>query len=138
MNEEVNQTAPEIASSANSVEDNCKEILGSDFSVFQKSNLVNAYTGHTKADEVREALESYAKVKDAALKDLDIEDLNSVMYLEEIREKKEIDTWKTKGINVNANEIPNVYDAMAINNKVTTSEYLKSIPVIIKEIATNN
>ena len=124
-----------IAESDKSLDSYCQEILGCSFSRYQSSNSVNSYTGQTKADEVREALESYIKAQDSALKDLDIEDLNSVMYLEEIREQKELDTWEENGVEINPRGIPNIYDAMEIDKKVTAGEYLKSIPGIIAKLA---
>ena len=134
MNESPENSPAEQLSPEEIVKANCKEILGEDFSTFEKSTLVNRYTGQTKADEVREALESYDKVKNTALGDVDIEDLNSIMYLEEIREKKELEAWKKRGVNINSGKVPNIYDAMEIDEKVTAGEYLKSIPQIIAKL----
>ena len=134
MNESPENSPAEQLSPEEIVQANCKEILGEDFSTFEKSTLVNRYTGQTKADEIREALESYDRVKDTALSDVDIEDLNSIMYLEEIREKKELEAWKKRGININSGKVPNIYEAMEIDEKVTAGEYLKSIPQIIAKL----
>ena len=134
MNESPENSPAEQLSPEEIVKANCKEILGEDFSTFEKSTLVNRYTGQTKADEIREALESYDRVKDTALSDVDIEDLNSIMYLEEIREKKELEAWKKRGVNINSSKVPNIYEAMEINQKVTAGEYLKSIPQIIVKL----
>lgn len=134
MNESPENSPVEQLSPEEIVKANCKEILGEDFSTFEKSTLVNRYTGQTKADEIREALESYDRVKDTALSDVDIEDLNSIMYLEEIREKKELEAWKKRGVNINSSKVPNIYEAMEINQKVTAGEYLKSIPQIIAKL----
>lgn len=134
MNESPENSPAEQLSPEEIVKANCKEILGEDFSTFEKSTLVNRYTGQTKADEIREALESYDRVKDTALSDVDIEDLNSIMYLEEIREKKELEAWKKRGVNINSGKVPNIYEAMAIDEKVTAGEYLKSIPQIITKL----
>ena len=134
MNESPENSPAEQLSPEEIVKANCKEILGEDFSTFEKSTLVNRYTGQTKADEIREALESYDRVKDTALSDVDIEDLNSIMYLEEIREKKELEAWKKRGVNINSSKVPNIYEAMEINQKVTAGEYLKSIPQIIAKL----
>lgn len=134
MNESPENSPAEQLSPEEIVKANCKEILGEDFSTFEKSTLVNRYTGQTKADEIREALESYERVKDTALSDVDIEDLNSIMYLEEIREKKELEAWKKRGVNINSSKVPNIYEAMEINQKVTAGEYLKSIPQIIAKL----
>ncbi len=134
MNESPENSPAEQLSPEEIVRANCKEILGEDFSTFEKSTLVNRYTGQTKADEIREALESYDRVKDTALSDVDIEDLNSIMYLEEIREKKELEAWKKRGVNINSSKVPNIYEAMEINQKVTAGEYLKSIPQIIAKL----
>ena len=134
MNESPENSPAEQLSPEEIVKANCKEILGEDFSTFEKSTLVNRYTGQTKADEIREALESYDRVKDTALSDVDIEELNSIMYLEEIREKKELEAWKKRGVNINSSKVPNIYEAMEINQKVTAGEYLKSIPQIIAKL----
>lgn len=134
MNESPENSPAEQLSPEEIVQTNCKEILGEDFSTFEKSTLVNRYTGQTKADEIREALESYDRVKDTALSDVDIEDLNSIMYLEEIREKKELEAWKKRGVNINSGKVPNIYEAMEIDEKVTAGEYLKSIPQIIAKL----
>ena len=134
MNESPENSPAEQLSPEEIVKANCKEILGEDFSTFEKSTLVNRYTGQTKADEIREALESYDRVKDTTLSDVDIEDLNSIMYLEEIREKKELEAWKKRGVNINSGKVPNIYEAMAIDEKVTAGEYLKSIPQIIAKL----
>ena len=134
MNESPENSPAEQLNPEEIVKANCKEILGEDFSTFEKSTLVNRYTGQTKADEIREALESYDRVKDTALSDVDIEDLNSIMYLEEIREKKELEAWKKRGVNINSSKVPNIYEAMEINQKVTAEEYLKSIPQIIAKL----
>ena len=134
MNESPENSPAEQLSPEEIVQANCKEILGEDFSTFEKSTLVNRYTGQTKADEIREALESYDRVKDTTLSDVDIEDLNSIMYLEEIREKKELEAWKKRGININSGKVPNIYEAMEIDEKVTAGEYLKSIPQIIAKL----
>lgn len=112
----------------------CNNILGKDFSSYQADASINSYTGRTKADEVREALENYIRSENSALKDLDIEDLNSIMYLEELREQKEIADWQERGVEINPNDIPNIYDAMEINQKVTAGEYMKSIPEIITKL----
>ncbi|MBQ3325563.1 hypothetical protein IJG79_00205 [Candidatus Saccharibacteria bacterium] len=119
------------------VEDYCQEVLGEDFSNFQTSHLVNRYTGKTKADEISDAIESFIRVENDAIKDIDIEDLNSIMYLEEIREKKEIEKWKSRGADINVRDIPNIYDAMAIDEKITAGEYLRNIPQIIAKLSEN-
>ncbi|MBR3233428.1 hypothetical protein IKG12_01020 [Candidatus Saccharibacteria bacterium] len=131
MNEkdEVDNSIPE-----NVLESYCSSILGRDFSSYQADVSANSYASKTKANEVREALEDYIRAEDLMLKELDIEDLNSIMYLEELRAQKEIADWRERGVEINPNDIPNIYDAMEINQKVTAGEYMKSIPEIITKL----
>ena len=112
----------------------CKELLGEFFSNYEQSSLVNRYTGKTKAEEIKDALSDYERIKNLPISSLEFEDQNSVMYLEEIREKKEVEAWKARGKDINLGNIPNIYDAMTIDEKVTAGEYLKSIPQIIAKL----